>query len=391
MFKRLIFAMILGIVGATAHPMAAQSKPDIILFLADDLASTFIGPERRSVNVATPSIDAIGRQGIIYASGYSQPACVPSRTLLMTGKWNQRKSVGAVINNGPPPPSSVVTIAERLRGLGYATSLVGKWHLGFDSGRHPNDQGFDQFFGFKGATPDYVGHDPDAPLYRNKTKIMNTGNVTVTLTDEAVRQLTHHPAKPLFLYVAWTAPHDPLQATLAQRIAEMDAGIGRIMAAARPDTLFIFAGDNGRARGANRPFRGGKYDILEGGVRVPFAMRWDGRLAPGQRIATPVSLVDVAATAVAAAGGTLTDTDGFNLLAGVPADRSIFFKAMYNDPGFAVRRGNWKLYLNYQGIPVALYDVTKDKGEMSNVAAGNQAVVAELSDLIDGFRQLLNN
>ena len=159
----------------------------------------------------------------------------------------------------------MVTIAERLRSMGYATALVGKWHLGFSGGRHPLDQGFDTFFGFKGTTPDYVGHDPKAPGYRQRTQIRNTGSVTDTLGAEAV-QLLSDPArtKPLFLFLAWTAPHDPLQGTLAQRIAEMDANTGRVVAAARPNTLFFWAGDNGRA--TSSPLRGGNYDILEGVV-----------------------------------------------------------------------------------------------------------------------------
>ena len=249
----------------------ARAAPDIIVVLIDDMGAVVIGPERRSVSVATPNIDALGAGGTVFTQAYAAPACVPARTMLMAGRWHQRNSVGAVWNNGPQPPASIVTVAERLRGRGYATAIVGKWHLGFTGGRHPLDQGFDSFYGFKGITPDYFGHDPDAPLFRNRTQIQNTGYVTDTLAAEAERILRAPRSKPLFLYVPLTAIHDPLQTTLAVAVQGVDRAVGRIVAAAKPDTLFILAGDNGRK--TNAPFKGGKYSIWEGGVRVPFMLK----------------------------------------------------------------------------------------------------------------------
>jgi len=366
----------------------AGAVPDIIVILGDDLGASDIGPQRRKAGLLTPNIDAIGRAGITYTAGYAQPACVQSRTALLTGRWPQRRSVGAVINNGPQPPSSIVTIAERLRALGYTNHLVGKWHLGFNSGKHPLDQGFDTFFGFQGATPDYVGHDPQAPLYRQRTAIRNTGAVTATLGTEAVRLLNLARTKPLFLYLAWTAPHDPLQATLAQRVAEMDSNIGRVLAAAKPDSLIIFAGDNGRA--SNAPFRGKKYDILEGGVRVPLVLKWTGRVAPGQIVSKPASLIDVSPTVVKAAGGTVTDTDGFDLL-NLPADRGVYFKAYYGDPGLGLRRGQWKYYRNYRGIAAQLYNVNTDVGEVNNISAANKPIVDQMNALLGKFAAALND
>ena len=227
-------------------PGRAAAAPDIIIILADDLGAADIWPERRKDALLTPNIDALGKAGVIYTAGYAQPTCVQARTALMTGRWPQRKSVGAVINNGPQPPGSIRTIAEMLRDLGYSTHLIGKWHLGFTGGRHPNDQGFDTFLGFQGTTPDYVGHDPDAPLYRQKTAIKNTGNVTDTLGAEAVSILQDKQrTKPLLIVLSFTATHDPLQGTLALRVKEMDYNIGKVVAAARPNSLFIFAGAKG--------------------------------------------------------------------------------------------------------------------------------------------------
>lgn len=360
---------------------AAYAAPDIIVFLADDLGAADIGPVRRELPIATPNIDAIGAGGITFTHGYAQPACVQTRTALMSGQWPQRHGV---LSNGPQPAGTMVTVAERLRDLGYQTALVGKWHLGFTATQHPLAQGFETFFGYKGITPDYYGTDPDTPLYRQYDEVTHYGLVTDILADEAVAILSAPRDRPLFLFVSWTAPHDPLQGTLAQRVAEMDAAMGRVMAAAGPDTLIYFAGDNGRGAD-NSPLRGRKFDILDGGIRVPLALRWDGRVAPGQVVETPASTVDFAATALAAAGGSFPDSDGHDLLA-LPADRTLFWMALYGEPGFAVRRREWKLSLDYQGVPVGLYRVTRAPGERNNLAASFPGVVKELSALIAGWR-----
>ena len=378
----------LGMLVSVGEFRPVLAAPDIIIFLADDLGATDIGPERRKDGLLTPNIDALGKAGIVYTAGYAQPACVQARTALMTGRWPQRKSVGAVINNGPQPPGSIRTIAEMLRSLGYSTHLIGKWHLGFTGGRHPNDQGFDTFLGFQGTTPDYVGHDPDAPLYRQKTAIKNTGSVTDTLGAEAVGILQAQRTKPLLMVLSWTATHDPLQGTLAQRVKEMDNNIGKVVAAAKSGSLFIFAGDNPRF--SNAPFRGKKFDILEGGVRVPFVLRWTGEVDAGQRIDTPASLLDVAATVVKAAGGSLTQTDGYDLLQ-LPTTRAVYWKAYYDDPGYGVRQGQWKYYRNYKGVSTQLYNILTDKGETKNVAAGNATVVKQMNALLDAFVSALAN
>ena len=382
---------IFSVLGMFGFNSACRAAPDIVLFLADDLGSTIAGPISHNGAVATPNIDALGAAGMVYTGAYAAPACVQARVMLLTGRWPQRPSVGGITGNSPRMPGSVTTVAEMLKPLGYQTAIVGKWHLGFDDGMHPLDQGFDSFFGFRGYTPDYDGADLDAPLFRDREQIENVGSLTDTLGAEAVRILQQPREAPLFLYVAWNAPHDPLQGTLAQRISEMDANIGRIMAAAKPDTLFVYTADNGRgASKSNLPFRGGKFDIWEGGVRVPLAMRWTGRIAAGKRETLPASLLDLPATFVAAAGGLPTATDGINLLQKIPGGRAVYFKAMSDEPGYAVRRGSWKLLLDYQGVPVALYAITKDKGETQNVAAANPKVVADLTRLLKRYQAELS-
>ena len=206
--------------GRTDDPPAPPARPDIVFVLVDDMSAAVIGPERRSVEVATPNIDALAAAGTTYTQAYSAPACVPSRVMALSGRWPYRNSVGAVWNNGPTPPGSLVTIAERLRDVGYETRLVGKWQLGTIAGKHPLDQGFDHFLGFYGDTPDYYGADADDPLWRDRARAMNTGYVTDTLADEAEAILRAKRDRPLFLYFSLTAIHDPLQTTLAFAVSE---------------------------------------------------------------------------------------------------------------------------------------------------------------------------
>ena len=204
-----------------------------------------------------------------------------------------------------------------------------------------------------------------------------------------MRILNAARSKPLFLYVPLTAIHDPLQTTMDFAVQRVDVAVGRIVAAAKPGTLFFFAGDNGR--GSNAPLKGGKYDIWEGGVRVPFILRWQGHVAGGSRNATPVSLLDVAATAMAAAGAAVpADLDGLNLLGTVPANRNVYFGA-FGKAGYAVRQGKWKLYKDYEGAATRLYDVVADKSETRNVAGSNTAVVAALTATINTWKKTIND
>ena len=357
----------------------AAEKPDIIVMLVDDSGASVIGPVARSV--PSPAIDALANAGVNYRTAYAQPACIPARAQLLMGGDPQRTRNGGVDRpNGPWPSGSAVTIAERLKAAGYETHLVGKWHLGWSGAQHPLGQGFDTFFGFKGITPDYVGDDPRAPLYRDHTRIKNTGYVTDTLAAEAVRVLKAPHGKPLFLYLAWTAIHAPLQTTLAASVARMDAAVARVRAAAKPGTLIILAGDNGRA--VNAGLRGGKFSAYEGGVRVHFSAAWVGRDGPLAPPTAPVSLEDIAPTALDAAGLPIPAAmDGVSLLRPVPADRAL----MWATPGsLVIRQGPWKLHL--YGQRAELYNLTSDLAERRNVASANQEVVRTLSAKVRAWK-----
>lgn len=385
----------------------ANAQPDIVVMLADDYGAregtnipTANGTIKRKIAPQlTPNIDALAAAGVNYINAYAAPVCLQARAMLMSGRWQQRKSMGHIDNNGPQPLTSVVMLPAMLAPLGYDSKIVGKWHLGTGA-RSPVAKGFSYWLGWVGTTPNYVGDDSDAPLVeeiapsRTLTKLHNVGHVTDTIANKAVELLTD-PArtKPLFLYVAFTATHDPLQGTLASQANKMDEAVGRIVAAARPGTLLIFAGDNGRNRKANGPLRGGKYDIWEGGVRVPFSIRWDGHIPAGQVETGLASLIDVAATVVAAAGGTLTQTDGINLLNGIPADRAIYLDAMYDNPDSAVRLGNLKFFVAKGTKNPRLYDLWADPGETKNIWSktkkNNKKLAQKLQTMIKQYRNQL--
>ena len=392
--------MALGMaLGAMAGVHTAQAQPpDVVIFLADDLSSAQAGPIARSSGAVTPTIDSIARNGINFRSGYGTPVCVQARTQLLTGLYQYRNSVagrvGGQQGNGPQPPGSIKTIAEMLKPLGYRTGIVGKWHLGWSAAQKPNAQGFDYSYVWQGLTPHYVGADNRAKMspYENGVQKVNTGLVTDRIADKAIAFITGTPATtPLFLYVPWLAPHDPLEGvTLAGRVEQNDAAMARVMKSLRPNTVIFYMGDNGRADGSNKPFKGGKYNIWEGGVRVPFYMQWTGHITTGQVVNTPAGFIDVAPTILKIAGGAPVKTDGKDLL-NLPADRTVFFDAFDPSPGYAVRRGKWKFYLNWEGTQNRLYDVEADKAENINLAASNPDLVKELTAAINQFKVLIND
>ena len=322
--------------GRTAAPPNLTSAPDIIVMLADDLGASVLGPER-DLGIPTPAIDALGSAGVTFTQGYSTPLCVPTRATLLTGRWSQRADNGAIYGNSPRLPLAAVTLAERMGALGYFTAAVGKWHLGL--GTHPMDHGFDRFYGFRRTAAPYLGNDPSNPLLDNRTPIPNPGYTTDVLAEEAARLLRAPRAQPMFLYVAFSAAHYPLQATppqlaavpahiqssagrlFAATIMGLDRGVRTIVDAAKPNSLIIFVGDNGNAR--NLPLRGKKGELYEGGIRVPFMMRWAGHLPAGQTVDAPVFVTDIATTALAAARAPIpAELDGVNL-AGAHPDRKV--------------------------------------------------------------------
>ncbi len=327
-------------------PLAAiaADKPNIILIYSDDHGWADLGAQGSDQDIRTPNLDAMARDGVRFTHGYvTAPQCVPSRAGVLTGRYQQR--FGVEDNNKGPLPLEQLTIAERLKTAGYVTGQVGKWHLDLVGGKKgekglrstkefmPHAQGFDEYF--RGEMKQYLAsHDLQGKPFADAPHgVADTRFRVVVQTEAALSFLdrrTAKPEQPFFLYLAYYAPHVPLESpepwfsktpvhlpkerrqALAM-MAAMDEGIGQLRAKLKAmgqdkNTLIFFIGDNGAPLGKNwdgslnTPLIGQKGMLSEGGIRTPFVATWPGHLPAGQVFDKPVIALDVAATAVALAG-----------------------------------------------------------------------------------------
>jgi arylsulfatase A-like enzyme len=420
---------------ALLAPVAAQAqaarKPHILYIVADDLGFADVG--FRSPEIATPTIDQLAREGAELEQFYVQPMCTPTRAALMTGRYPMRYGLQSFVilpeqNYGIPLDEKL--LPQILKEAGYSTAIIGKWHLGHaDRKLWPKQRGFDYQYGALIGEIDYNTHKVHGVTdwYRNNRKLDEPGYVTTLLGKDAVRHIRQHdPAKPLFMYLAFTAPHTPFQApkeyvdrfnsiadpnrrTYAAMINAMDEQIGAVLAelsrkGMREDTLVIFHSDNGGVTSAafagqietkgqlparNTPLRNGKGSLDEGGTRAVALANWPGRIKPG-KVDQPMHVVDMLPTLAARAGASLAGTkplDGVDvwqtLSQGAPSPRT---EIVYNVEMFraALRQGDWKLNMRAT-LPtkVELYNIAKDPGETTNLAAENAPLVAALQKRID--------
>jgi arylsulfatase A-like enzyme len=383
-------ALVLAALSASAATSrsgeAGPRRPNVVILLADDLGYTDIGVQGCK-DIPTPHIDTIARDGARCTSGYvSCPVCSPTRAALLTGRYQQRfgyefnPTLLRLGGAGQGLPRDQVTLARRLQDAGYATGLIGKWHLGEEEKFHPLEHGFQEFFGFLPGAHDYFRTDDRnyGPLYRGRKRVDLTGYLTRVLAQEAVAFIDRHAEEPFFLYLAFNAVHVPMQApeptlrrfaaiepptrrTYAAMTAELDDAVGRVLdklraAGLEENTLVFFLSDNGgpigklgRNGALNTPLRGSKGDTWEGGVRVAFLMRWKGQIPSGKVYKPPVIQLDIHATALAAAGVDVKPEwklDGVNLLSFLSGKRAGDpHTALYWRFGeqMAIRRGDWKL------------------------------------------------
>ncbi len=321
----------------TTGVAADPSKPNIVIILADDLGHADLGFQGCR-DIPTPRIDSLAKNGVRCSNGYvSCPYCSPTRAGLLSGRYQQR--FGHEFNPGPAGakedvfglPLSETTLADRLKAAGYATGLVGKWHLGGASRFQPQRRGFDEFFGFLGGGHPYFPGQ-GAPIYRGTEVVQEKEYLTDAFAREAVAFLQRHKDQPFFLYLAFNAVHTPMHATddrlsrfaniadeerrtYAGMLTAMDEGVGKVLdtlkaAHLEESTLIFFFSDNGGPTmlgttinaSRNDPLRGSKRTTLEGGIHVPFVVQWKGKLAPGTVYDQPVIQLDVLPTALAAAG-----------------------------------------------------------------------------------------
>ena len=439
---------------------SAEQRPNVIFIVVDDLGYGELGCYGGK-EIPTPHIDSLAAGGARFTSGYvTAPFCAASRAALMTGRYQTRfgfefNPIGA--KNAAPGiglPVAEKTVADRLRDAGYATGLVGKWHLGGTEPFHPQRRGFDEFFGFlhEGhyyVTPPWQGvttwlrrkklpdggqgrwtspdgrtvwsthlgsnepeYDTGNPLLRSSQSVDEKANLTDAFTREACDFIGRHRSQPFFLYLAYNAVHSPMQGTdeymkkfshiediqrriFAAMLAHLDDSVGKVLAELREsgveeNTLVVFLGDNGgptsELTSSNAPLRGGKGDLWDGGIRVPFIVSWKNHITSGRIVDASVVSIDATATALelANAGPSQKRIDGIDLmplLTGKMAEvheRNLFWRVGQKN---ALRSGNWKLIRD--GKEWQLYDLAHDIGETTNLAAKEPGRVQQLTSLWD--------
>ena len=411
----------------TAEEKATRG-PNVLLILVDDLGYGDLS-SCGATDLDTPHIDGLVRGGMRFSNFYANcPVCSPTRAALLTGKYQEAVGVPGVIRThaknswGYLDPEAVLLPAA-LKPAGYATAMVGKWHLGLGEPNLPNLRGFDLFHGFLGdMMDDYFNHRRHKINYmrRNHDTIDPAGHATDLFSDWTCRWLAEYQdGKPFFLYLAYNAPHSPIQppedfldkymakhpgadkkrARLAALIEHMDAGIGRVLAALQRTghaecTLVIFTSDNGGSLhfGAdNGPLRDGKGTTYEGGIRVPTAIRWPGKIAPGSHSEVVALSMDLYATVLDAAGlSPPEDLHGVTLLPVLLgkterlAPRDAFFSRLM--PGgtiHAIRRGRHKLLRARPNRPLELYDLKNDPKETTDLSRRRPVVYRSLRKALD--------
>ncbi|CAL1124839.1 unnamed protein product [Cladocopium goreaui] len=406
-------------------------RPNFIVINIDDLGYGDIGPYGSTLN-RTPNLDRMAEEGRRLTCFYAAPVCSPSRASLMTGCYPKRAlSIPHVLF--PADPMGLhpdeVTVAELLSATGYATGIIGKWHLGDQPEFLPTRQGFDYYFGLPysndmGPAADGVksnlgeplpklkgnrANQPPLPLMRNETVLkrvlpQDQRKLVENYTNEAVSFIWNHRDEPFFLYLPHSAVHFPLypgeafhnqssNGLFGDWVEEVDWSVGQVLQTLRDlgldeRTLVLFTSDNGgqpRHGAVNAPLRGGKGSTFEGGVRVPTIAWWPGNIPADTEIAAVTSMMDILPTFTKLAGGkvptdrTIDGGDIWPILAGA-ADAESPHEEFYYYRGLkleAVRSGPWKLFLKSG----ELYNLDSDIGESQNVAEAHPEIVARIRKL----------
>ncbi|MDV7188022.1 sulfatase-like hydrolase/transferase [Lutibacter sp. TH_r2] len=406
------------------------NKPNIIIFMADDMGyqdTGFTG----SKDILTPNLDKIAETGVIFEQGYANhPFCAPSRAALLSGRYPYR--FGFETNPAYDPANPLMGISpdeklfpERLQEVGYTTGAIGKWHLGASDKHHPNNRGFDYFYGFLGGGHDYFQIDLTKRVWeaylqglvRNKKPASFDGYLTTALSKDAAKFVNDNKDNPFFLYVSYNAPHMPLQAPKADieryshikdrkrriyaaMVDVMDRGIGEVINALKENeiyenTLIFFLSDNGgpissakqptKGNGSsNKPFRGGKGNFYDGGVHVPFIASWPAKI-PAGTYNYPVNSLDISRTIVEVAGAnalTSNKMEGVDLIPFVlnkqkdAPHNAIFWRSGSN---FSVLDSNGMKHVKDKDSKNSeLFNLSNDKSESSNIIESNSERAEEL-------------
>ena len=421
-----ILATVLSITSAQLGDACAES-PNIIVILCDDLGYADVG-FNGGKDITTPELDRLAKGGTIFTSAYvAHPFCGPSRMGLMSGRYPHEYGApynlphsGEEIEEGVPVTETLISTV--LHDAGYFTGAVGKWHMGDASQFHPNHRGFDDYYGFLGGGHEYFPsryrpiyerqvknaakfiREYIRPLEHNGKEVEETEYITDALSREAIRFVNEATAKPqpFFLYLAYNAPHSPLQAkeedlqkfaniedekrrTYAAMVYAVDRGVGKLVHTLQAtgeleNTLIVFLSDNGGKLGLganNAPLREGKGSTCEGGYRVPMFFHWPAQVPAGQRFEHPVSSLDFYPTFSRLAGAAIPSgkqLDGKDIwddfLAGRSSRNGEMIYALRHRDGYSdvgARMDQWKICRTYQG-PWKLFDIESDIGEKRDLS-----------------------
>jgi arylsulfatase A len=416
-------------VGRAQAPRAAQ--PNVVLIITDDLGWADLG-SYGATDLRTPNLDRLASEGLkltdFYANGVT---CSPTRAGLISGRYQQRYGIEAPLPNAVRAgdqglPATGHSLPQLLKNRGYATALIGKWHLGYAKEKSPNAHGFDYFFGLKSGYHDYYAHtdgegQPD--LWENDRAIESAGYTTDLVTQRAARFIEEHKTEPFFLDVAYTAPHWPYQVpgspsvapnharhVLPQEVAtstrsdyvamveHLDRQIGELLgvidrAGIGDDTIVIFTNDNGGEwLSSSAPLFGRKWTVFEGGIRVPAIVRWPGRIPAGS-VSDQVGItMDLTASILAITGAAVPEEaqlEGIDLFPvwegrAPQLERTLFWRSGSGAAKqTAVRRGDWKLVVD--GPHAYVFNLRTDLSERNDVAKWRQDIARELHPLLTSW------
>lgn len=418
----------LSLLATTACSAVEAPRPNILIILTDDHGYADVGFNKYETDVKTPNLDELAQDGIIFTDAYVvHPFCGPSRAALLTGRYPHK--IGSQFNLPVNGSSTGIDVNEQflsktLQQAGYYTGAIGKWHLGEEAPYHPNVRGFDEFYGFLGGGHQYFPeiyrpkyeaakrngvtrfNDYITPLEYNGKEVRETEYITDALTREAVTFINKAADKkdqPFFLYLAYNAPHVPLEATqedlarfkhikdkkrrtYAAMVWAVDRGVERVTKALKKtgqldDTLIVFLSDNGGkvSRGAvNKPLKEGKGSAHEGGHRVPMMVHWPAGIKGGEQYTYPVSALDFYPTFVALAGAELPEgkkLDGKNIwqnvVKGTSARTGESLFIMRHRGGahdVSVRRDQWKAVRTKATGQWQLFNIEEDISETNDLA-----------------------
>ena len=426
-FSGKLAAGLVGLLATLGAGLAAQAKPNILVIVGDDMGYADIGVHGCR-DIPTPHIDSLARHGVRCTNGYvSGPYCSPTRAGLMTGRYQQR--YGHEFNPGPSPapdvglPLSERTMPQYLREAGYATGMVGKWHLGQERPFHPVSRGFQEFYGFLGGARSYfplnAGATANTAMLRGFDTLPETEPYTTdAFAREASAFIERHAKEPWFLYLCFNAVHTPMHATdkylarfsqienptrrtYAAMMSAMDDAIGALLKTLdeqklTENTLIFFISDNGGPpvnASSNGHLRGYKAQTWEGGIRVPFLVQWKGTLPAGRTYDHPVIQLDILPTSLAAAGASVpAGLDGVNLLPHLegkvtaPPHETLYWRF---GPQMAIRHGNYKLVKGAGVDQPQLFDLAADPGETKDLTADKPEVARDLAARYEAWNKTL--